>query len=601
MSPARDLCAPDLPPACDLQVERHVAVLTLCYPPVNALSQRLCQGLHEGLSAAMSDPEVRAVVIICSGRTFCAGAEINELGKELHGPGLLEVLELLDRVPKPVVAAIHGTALGGGLELALASHYRIAVSTARVGLPEIALGLLPGGGGTQRLPRIVGIEAALELIALGKSIDARRAHELGILDELVPEDSLRAAGIEFARRIADRGVPRVRDRHAKPAGLTPPGDHAAVLERFRRNHPHLFQGFKAPENILKAVEAAATLPFDQGMQREAELFQELLRSPESAAQRYVFFAERAASKVPDVTSEAPALPVRTVGMVAPGKDLQSLAAPFMAAGLKVVQLAARPAALRDLATLAGCELIIEAGLGPLRRVLLEALHPVIGQQAILATTGSQAELSEIATHSVWAARVIGWHFLSPSNSAADATRLLEITRTAQTDARIVASVMRLARSLKAVALLSMAGPADVTSPGGIAARMQAACARAAEAMVRQGLSEQQVTSAVSAFGLPARLFGISAEVPVALPPAAGRHEGRAIGADADRAPEAAVGKGEIEQLLSLVAAEGKRLLEEGVALRSSDIDIAMIYGHGWPVYRGGPMWWAARRSSGADQ
>ncbi len=587
---------------CDLTLERRIAVVTICSPPVNALSQKVCQGLHRQISAAVENPQVRAIVILCAGKTFCAGAEISELGKELEGPDLLDVAALMDQAPKPIVAAIHGTALGGGLELALAAHYRIAVPSAQVGLPEVSLGLLPGGGGTQRLPRIVGIAAALELIALGRPIDAHKACAWGILDRLVAEDGLRAASIEFAEHIADRGLPRVRDRQDK---LTSDTAHCGLLEEFRRQHASLFEGFKAPANILEAIRAAATLPFDQGMRREAELFQELLHSTESAALRYVFFAERAAAKVPDVTSDTSVSPISRVGVLGAGDQQDILAASFAAAGLQVMRVDAQPDALLQLEPLAACDLVITTVSGrrtPHSAAHGETLDRIIPPQAILAVIGSAADLSDPATDSKRAARVAGLHFFAPPDPAHGARGLLEIARTRQTDARTVASLMRLARKLGSVGVLSMA------KAGFIAARMATACAHAARTLRHAGLAQQDLLRIVSAAGLPGHLFETDPEIvgDILDPPQGTQHppqdsQRQPPGtqrpcADRQARPALARDNEVLERLLAMVASAGRQLLDEGVALRSSDIDITMIHAHGWPVYRGGPMWWAGQRA-----
>src|SRR3990167_6050131 len=284
----------------DLDRRGRIAVLTVNNPPVNALSQHVRQGLRDGIKQAGVDPAVGAIVIVCAGRTFIAGADITEFGKPPKEPGFHEVLDLIEQSPKPVVAAVHGTALGGGLEVTLACHYRIGVKAARFGLPEVKLGLLPGAGGTQRLPRVVGVEKALQMIVSGDPIGAEEALRHWLVDALVDGD-LTGAGVAFAERVLaeKRPLKKIRDLDGKPE----------VFAEFRKSVARQTRGFRAPENCIKAVEAAVTLPFDAGLKRERELFLELMGSPESKAQRYVFFAEREAAKIPDVPPDTPTLEI----------------------------------------------------------------------------------------------------------------------------------------------------------------------------------------------------------------------------------------------------------------------------------------------------
>jgi 3-hydroxyacyl-CoA dehydrogenase len=289
-----------------------VAVLTIDSPPVNALSHAVRIAISDGVAAAMADPATKAFILICGGRTFFAGADISELGRPILPPLLQDVIGVLESADIPTIAAIHGTALGGGFELALACHYRIIDRRARVGLPEAALGLLPGAGGTQRTPRLIGVAAAIDMIALGKSYDAGEARAIGLVDA-VAENDLRGAAIRYAQTLVKDGAPlrRVRDR-ATDIG---PAEAEALSAAFRAGHPELFRHLKAPEAILKAIEAAATLPFDEGILREKELSRDLVTSPESAAQRHIFFAERAAAKIPDQPKDAKPAPIESVALL----------------------------------------------------------------------------------------------------------------------------------------------------------------------------------------------------------------------------------------------------------------------------------------------
>src|SRR5262245_53706078 len=263
----------------DLDRRGRVAVLTVNNPPVNALSQHVRQGLRDGVGQAIADPAVSAIVITCGGRTFIAGADITEFGKPPQAPSLHDVLDLIESSPKPVIAAVHGTALGGGLEVTLACHYRVGVKDARFGLPEVKLGLLPGAGGTQRLPRVVGVEKALGMMVSGDPIRADDALKTGLIDEIV-EGDLAAAGVAFAEKVLNerRPLKKIRDLDDKLAAVR---GKPEVFANFRKSVARQTRGFRAPENIIKAVEAAVALPFDQGIKRERELFAELMASPES--------------------------------------------------------------------------------------------------------------------------------------------------------------------------------------------------------------------------------------------------------------------------------------------------------------------------------
>jgi enoyl-CoA hydratase/carnithine racemase len=286
------------------RVEAGVAVLTIDAPPVNALSHKVRIALSEGVARALADASAGALVIICAGRTFFAGADVSEIGKPIQPPLLGDVMALFEASAKPIVSAMHGTALGGGLELALAGHYRVAVPSAVVGLPEVALGLLPGAGGTQRVPRLIGVAAAIDMIGLGRHVKAPEACALGLIDQLVPEGELEAGAVAFARKIVESQAPLRRVRDLSPdLGL----DEARKLfEEFRAKHPALFIGVKAADGVLRAIEAAVTLPFEQGIEHERAISRALTASPESAAQRHLFFAERAAAKLPGAEKEKPA-------------------------------------------------------------------------------------------------------------------------------------------------------------------------------------------------------------------------------------------------------------------------------------------------------
>ena len=311
------------------RVDGRVAVITIDSPPVNALGHAVRTGIVECLTKALADPAVQAIVMACEGRTFFAGADVTELGKPILPPVLGDIMALFEASPKPVVAAMHGTALGGGFELALAAHYRVMVPSAAVGLPEVALGLLPGAGGTQRVPRLIGVAAAVELIGLGKQVKAQEALALGLVDAVVREDGLIEDAVAFADRLLETRAPlrRIRDM----ATDLDCASAQAVFDRFRLAHPHLFIGYKAAEGVLKAIEAAVELSFDAGMAREKEISQALLAGSESAAQRHLFFAERTAAKLPG-SEKVRALPPSRVAPI----GSSSIADRLRAAGIDVV-------------------------------------------------------------------------------------------------------------------------------------------------------------------------------------------------------------------------------------------------------------------------
>src|SRR5271165_29886 len=321
-------------PAADLSIDGEVATVTINSPPVNALSQIVRNGLKRGVEAAAANEAVKAIVIICAGRTFIAGADITEFGKPPTPPYVPEVLDVIENASKPVIAALHGTALGGGFEVALTAHYRIAVPSAKCGLPEIKLGIIPGAGGTQRLPRLVGVEKALDIILSGTPFGAREAKEWGVVDELAEEGKLHESALAFARRLIAEKAPlkKVRDRSDK---LEPARGHPEILDAIRKANARKFRGFEAWEKAIESVRNAVDLPFDQGVTREREMFMALLATTQSKAQRYVFFAERAAAKVADIGADEPTKPIRRVGIIGAGTMGGGIAMNFLSADIPV--------------------------------------------------------------------------------------------------------------------------------------------------------------------------------------------------------------------------------------------------------------------------
>jgi 3-hydroxyacyl-CoA dehydrogenase len=410
----------------DLSLDGEIAVLTLNSPPVNALSAAVRDGIDGGLDEAIGNPAVKAIVLICAGRTFIAGADISEFGKPPRGAGLHEVLAKIEGSSKPVIAAIHGTALGGGLETALACHYRVGAAGAKFGLPEVKLGLLPGAGGTQRLPRLVGVEKALEMVTSGSMIGAKEAAAKGLIDETAADDGLLAAAVAFAKRVVTEGGPlrKVRDLQVEAA----PG----VFDAFRKANARKFRGYEAPEANIKCIEAA-TGDFEAGMRVERELFMGLMNGTQSKAQRYLFFAEREAAKIPGLPSNVSLRPVTKIGIIGAGTMGGGISMNFLSAGYAVVIVETSEKALQrgvgvmrgnyentakkgrltmeavernmalltpslSLDDLADCDLVIEAVFENMdvKREIFGKLDRIVKQGAILASNTSYLNIDEIA-------------------------------------------------------------------------------------------------------------------------------------------------------------------------------------------------------------
>jgi 3-hydroxyacyl-CoA dehydrogenase len=634
-----------------------VGILTIDYPPVNALSVHTRRALDEGFRQFAADDDVKAIVLICAGRTFIAGADISEFGKDMGGPSLQDVFEIIENGDKPVVAAIHGTALGGGYELALICHYRIAVPSAKVGLPEVALGLLPGAGGTQRLPRIVGIPAALDLITGGAPSGAQKALALGMVDALAEEGKLREGAIAFAADLIQKGGPltRVRDRQDK---VEPFRGKPEIYSEYLAKHARAFRGFKAPFNIVKAIEAAAELPFEQGIVRERELFQELVTSTESAAQRYYFFAERQGAKVPDLAKDVQPLAIAKVGVIGAGTMGTGIAMACLDAGLSITMVEREESALdRGAATIADtykkqvesgrlkpdvaeqrlgkldtalsldavkeADLIIEAVFEDMgiKKGLFAELDSIAKPEAILASNTSFLDLNEIAAATSRPSGVVGLHFFSPAN----VMRLMEIVRGSATSDTTLATALSFAKKIAKVPVVSGVGP------GFIANRVMAPRSQQALQLVLQGPEPEQIDQAMFDFGFAMGPFAMADLVGldvigrgsnertlqsdlIKIGRLGQKKGGGFYDYDASRkatpSPVAArviadfaAAKGVstkieftagqiVERLLYPVVNECAKILDEGIAARASDIDVACILGYGWPVYTGGPMFWA---------
>ena len=637
----------------------RTAVLTVDNPPVNALSQHVRQGMRDGLRQAGADGGIAAIVVVCAGRTFIAGADITEFGKPPREPGLHEVLDLIEASPKPVVAAVHGTALGGGLEVTLACHYRIGVKTARFGLPEVKLGLLPGAGGTQRLPRVVGVEKALQMIVSGDPIGADEALKHGLVDEIV-EGDLTTAGVAFAEKIVNERRPlrKIRDLDEKLAAVR---GKPEVFATFRKSVARQTRGFRAPENCIKAVEAAVTLPFAEGMKRERELFLELMASPESKAQRYFFFAEREAAKIPDVPADTPAQEIRKAAVLGAGTMGGGIAMNFANAGIPVTvveiaqdaldrglgvvrknyeatasrgRLTAQDVEKRmgliqgttDFGAIADADIVVEAVFEEMavKKEVFARIDTICKADAVLATNTSTLDVNEIAGATRRPESVIGMHFFSPAN----VMRLLENVRGAKTSKTVIATAMSVGRRINKVPVLVG------VCYGFVGNRMLHQRGKQAEKLILEGALPHQVDRVLYDFGLPMGPFAMGdlAGLDVGWRIRKGKGEKSVVadrlcemgrfgqktgagyyryGPDRSATPDSEVEKIIVDvstelgitrrpisddeilaRLLYPMVNEGAKILDEGIAIRASDIDVIWVYGYGWPVYRGGPMFWA---------
>jgi 3-hydroxyacyl-CoA dehydrogenase len=637
----------------DLTIEGDVAVLTLDSPPVNALSAAVRDGLARGLDRALEEDSVRALVLICAGRTFIAGADISEFGKPPQGVSLLDVLDAIEASTKPVIAAIHGTALGGGLETALSCNYRVAVPSAKFGVPEVKLGLLPGAGGTQRLPRLVGVPQALEMVTSGTPIGAKQALAAGLIDDITPEDGLRAHALEFARTVLaeNRPLKKVRDLpvHAEPG----------VFENFRQTNARKFRGFDAPEYNIRCIEAAATQDFEDGIRTERRLFMELMNGVQSKAQRYLFFAERQAAKIPGVADDLPLRPIKKVGIIGAGTMGGGISMNFLSAGIPVTMVETADAALQrgvgtmrqnyentakkgrltqeavernmalltpslSLDALADCDLIIEAvfEMMDIKRDIFSRLDAIAKPGAILASNTSYLNIDDIAAMTKRPQDVLGMHFFSPAN----VMRLLEVVRGENTAPDVLATVMALAKKIGKVA--AVAGVCH----GFIGNRMLELRQREANKLILEGAMPWDVDRVIYDFGMPMGPFQMADLAGLDIGWSKETSKGESLrdqlceldrrgqktsagfydyDARRERTPSPIVedlvlkqsaAKGVTRRKISdqeilerctyPLINEGARILEAGKAYRASDIDIVWLNGYGWPAYRGGPMFYA---------
>jgi len=520
----------------DLHLEGEIAVLSIDSPPVNALSAAVRSGLLEGIEAAVANQNARAIILICAGRTFIAGADITEFGgRGPSGASISDLQAAMQNSDKPVIAAIHGTALGGGLEIAMCCHFRVAVPSARCGLPEVELGLVPGAGGTQRLPRIVGVEAALDLVTSGRHVPATECAELGLIDELVDEEALLEGAIAFAHnairmelplRKLDESNEKVEAARGKPE----------IFERTRASLARKKRGFLAPEYNIRCIEAAVNQPFEQGLATEVRLFRELLTGQQSAAQRHVFFAEREVWKIPDVPRDTPQIPIERVGVVGAGTMGGGIAMNFANIGLPVTIVETSQEALERglgvvranyersakrgrisaqdvdarmrlltgtlrLEDLAQADLVIEAVFENMevKKQIFADLDRIAKPGAILATNTSALDIDEIASATHRPEAVIGLHFFSPAN----VMRLVEVVRADHTSKRVIATSMAVSKRIgKLAALVGVC-------PGFVGNRMLGRRQIQANTLLLEGAMPWDVDRVLFEFGLPMGPFAMS--------------------------------------------------------------------------------------------
>ncbi|NPV20132.1 3-hydroxyacyl-CoA dehydrogenase NAD-binding domain-containing protein [Bradyrhizobium aeschynomenes] len=643
------------------KLDRHdiIGIVTIDSPPVNALSAAVRGGILDNVKAAIDDPAIKAIVLTCGGRTFIAGADITEFGKPPKPPALNDVLSTIENSPKPVIAAIHGTALGGGLEVALACHYRVATKDSKLGLPEVKLGLLPGAGGTQRLPRAVGPELAVKMIVGGDPIGAAEALKSGLIEEIVEGPA--SGGVDFARKVVaeNRPLRKLRDDDSKIAAAKADRSIftnavAAITKKSR--------GLEAPFAAADAVGYAIDLPFDEGLKREREGFLKLVASDQSKAQRYAFFAEREAAKIAGVPEGTKGRKVERVAIIGAGTMGGGIAMSFANAGIPVTLIetaeeqlkrgmgimqknweatAARggipadaPAkrmALIDgkvgLENVKDADLVIEAVFETMavKKEVFGKLDQYAKPGAVLASNTSYLNIDAIAAETSRPQDVLGMHFFSPAN----VMKLCEIVRADKTAPDALVTAVSIARKIAKVP--AVVGVCD----GFVGNRMLAQRGKQAEKLLFEGALPQQVDAVVTKFGMPMGPFamgdlagldigwrsrkdrGIKSEIADALCEAGrfGQKTGKGYykyeagsraplpDPDVEKLIDETLAKlglkrrnvsdeEILERMMYPMINEGAKILAEGIAARPSDIDVVWLYGYGWPIYRGGPMYWA---------
>jgi 3-hydroxyacyl-CoA dehydrogenase len=648
--------------ATSYTTQRAVAVITLQNPPVNGLGHEVRSGIVEGLDRALADPGVKAIVLVGAGKAFSGGADIREFGtpKASAEPVLGTVIRAIEASPKPVVAAIHGVAMGGGLELALACHHRVALPGAQIALPEVKLGLLPGAGGTQRLPRVLGLEAALSMIVSGEPVPSEKLAGTPLFDALL-EGDLVSGAVAFAEKVIVeqrplRLVRELRVEHPNPEGF---------LAWARTAVAAASKGLPAPARCVEAVAAAVSKPFDEGLRVERDAFLHLVQTSESKALRHAFFAERTAAKIPDVPEGAPTRPIRSAAVIGAGTMGGGIAMNFASAGIPVTMLEiSAPALEKGLAVIrknyegnlkkgritadqleermklirpttsypdvAQADIVIEAVFEDMavKEKVFRQLDEVTKPGAILATNTSTLDVNRIAHFTRRPQDVIGTHFFSPAN----VMKLLEVVRGSATAVDVLATVMALSKKLKKVAVVS--GVCD----GFIGNRMLEQYIRQAMFLLEEGAMPQQVDRALEKWGMAMGPFrmgdlagndvgwyirkrryvekphlkysrvadGLCEQGRFGQKTGAGWYRYEAGQRDAIRDPvveelitaySAGIGVTRrtisdqeiVERCLFALVNEGAKILEEGIALRASDLDVVYLSGYGFPAWRGGPM------------
>lgn len=633
-----------------------VFVISINNPPVNALSHVVRSALLEAINTAGSAPEVTSIVIICEGRTFSAGADITEFGKPRVAPSLQDVIDSIENSAKPVIVAMHGVAFGGGLEVALSCHYRIACRSAKLGLPEVKLGLLPGAGGTQRLPRLIGVAESLPIIVLGEPVTASKAHDIGLIDQLSDDDSLASEALSFAKRVAKQRVHPVvsqRDDRIESAERA-----AEVIEQFAAANARKIRRLEAPSACMEALLTAATKPFAEGIKKERELFQSLVSGDQSKALRHVFFAERAAGRIEGMDNSVVAQDINKVGVLGAGTMGSGITMNFLSAGIPVTMVERDDAALQrgvgiirktyeikvakgrlsadqlertmalltpslEFDALADCDLVIEAVFEDmdLKCDVFRRLDSIAREDAILASNTSYLNINTMAQQTTRPQQVIGLHFFSPAN----VMRLLEVVRADQTAPQVLKTAMQLGRKIGKLAVVS--GVCD----GFIGNRMLTQRQQPARDLILQGIRPWDVDKVLTDFGFPmgpfqmSDLAGLDIGWKAETSTSSTVHDilcergrrGQKVGKgyydyDENRKPlpsaetqtiidefvgkvftERTINDDEIlQRLLYPMVNEAAKILEEGIAQRASDIDIVWINGYGWPAYTGGPTFWA---------
>lgn len=653
----------------------RIALLKLNNPPVNGLGWPVREGLEAAILRLAADAEVDGIVVTGAGRMFCAGADIREFGTEppAHVRRLTPILDDLEGMEKPVVAAIHGVAAGGGLELALGCHYRVCGPKTKLGLPEVTLGILPGAGGTQRMPRVAGVSKALELIVSGRLVSEKEAYESGIVDELVDGDvdAVIAAAVAAAERLAksDSAPRRSCDR---TDGLQEAKDNPGLFDSFRKSMAKRARGMNAPYACVRCIEAAATMEFADGLKFERKEFEQLVNADEARSMRHAFFAEREVAKIPDVAKDTPTRPIQNAGVIGCGTMGGGIAMVFANAGIPVTIVESEQAALdagiekirknyaatvskgrlgqaemdkrmalitptTDLVELAATDIVVEAVFEDMsvKKELFARLDRVCKPGVIMATNTSTLDVNEIAAATSRPEDVIGTHFFSPAN----VMRLMENVRGEKTSDEVIATVMGLSKTLGKVGVLVG------VCHGFVGNRMLHQYLREAMFLVEEGALPQDIDRVLYDFGMP---MG-----PFAMCDLAGNDVGwrvrqeqikanggkptniRYSGTIADKICDLGrfgqkTGKGwfkyadgrtpepdpEVEAIIVETSAElglerrdisddeilerclyplvneGAKILDEGIALRASDIDVVWMHGYGFPRFRGGPMFWA---------